>query len=164
MAGIIGADNRFGRDFGNPSVDMQGNITTLYDIGCVVESILSYFMGARLGRRQLLMTGAAIMIISTVLLAASYNTAALLAGHIITGISNSMNSSAAPAFSGSDRAPGEAALALSAGPPRQGREVISVIMDRPADDEAVARVLLDIQSGLEEEQKDGPFRFREMFS
>ncbi|KAK7428199.1 hypothetical protein QQZ08_005265 [Neonectria magnoliae] len=35
MAGIIGADNRFGRDFNHPDADMQGNITALYDIGCI---------------------------------------------------------------------------------------------------------------------------------
>lgn len=29
MAEVIGADNRFGQDFGNTDADMQGNITAL---------------------------------------------------------------------------------------------------------------------------------------
>lgn len=223
MAGIIGADNRFGRDFDNPDADMQGNITALYDIGCVVGSIISYFIGERLGRRRMLMSGAAIMIIGTILLAASYDLAALLAGRIITGVGNGMNSSTAPVFL-SECAPASIRgalltlqgtvtilgvviaywtdfgtsyyessfqwrfpLALQAffaifiilqvvGLPEtprwlaaqdrheEARDVISAIMDLPADDEAVARVLLDIQAGLEEEQKDGPFRFKELFT
>jgi len=32
MSGLVGADNRFGRDFNNPNVDMQGNIVALYDV------------------------------------------------------------------------------------------------------------------------------------
>jgi hypothetical protein len=50
MSGIIGAQNRFGRDFNNPDAAMQGNITALYDIGCVVGSIVCYFIGEWFGR------------------------------------------------------------------------------------------------------------------
>lgn len=77
---------------------MQGNITSLYNIGCVVGSILSYFIGERLGRRSMLMSGATIMIIGSILLGASENLATLLAGRIITGIGNGMNSSTAPVY------------------------------------------------------------------
>ncbi|KAF4465013.1 Sugar transporter [Fusarium albosuccineum] len=221
MAGIIGADNRFGRDFNEPDADMQGNITSLYNIGCVVGSILSYFVGERLGRRTMLMPGASIMIIGAILLAASYNLAALLAGRIITGIGNGMNSSTAPVYlSECSPASIRGALLTLQGTvtilgvviaywtdygtsfydssfqwrfplafqaffaifivlqviglpetPRwlaardrheEAREVISAIMDKPPTDESVTRVLLDIQSGLEEEHKDGPFKFKEL--
>ncbi|KAL2110432.1 hypothetical protein VUR80DRAFT_1192 [Thermomyces stellatus] len=223
MAGIIGADNRFGRDFGNPDPDMQGNITSLYDIGCVVGSILSYYVGERVGRRRMLMSGAAIMIVGAILLAASHNLAALLAGRIITGIGNGMNSSTAPVYL-SECAPAEirgALLTLQGtvtilgvviaywtdygtsfyespfqwrfplafqaffavfiilqivGLPEtprwlaardrheEAREVISAILDKPATDEAVTHVLLDIQSGLEEEHRGGPFKFKELLT
>lgn len=52
MAGIIGADNRFARDFNNPEADMQGNITGLYDIGCVLGSIMCYLSESGLGGEQ----------------------------------------------------------------------------------------------------------------
>ncbi|KAK7417754.1 hypothetical protein QQX98_004410 [Neonectria punicea] len=42
MSGIIGADNRFGRDFNHPDANMQGNITALCDIGCVLGTIISF--------------------------------------------------------------------------------------------------------------------------
>ena len=98
MAGIIGADNRFGRDFGNPGPDMQGNITSMYNIGCVLGSIATYFIGERLGRRTMLMTGGAIMIVGAVILGASYTIAQLIVGRIVTGIGNGMNSSTAPVY------------------------------------------------------------------
>ncbi|KAF6806405.1 sugar transporter [Colletotrichum musicola] len=223
MSGIIGADNRFARDFNYPDVAMEGNITSLYNIGCVAGSIFSYFMGERLGRRRMLMGGASMMIIGAVLLGASYNIAALLAGRIITGIGNGMNSSTAPVYV-SECAPAtnRGALLTFQGTltilgvviaywtdygtafydssfqwrfplafqcffavfiilqvvglpetPRwliardryeEGRSVISAILDKPEEDEAVQRIMLDIQSGLEEERRDGPFQFKELLT
>ncbi|GIK05814.1 hypothetical protein Aspvir_009927 [Aspergillus viridinutans] len=65
MSGIIGAQNRFGRDFNNPDAAMQGDITALYDISCVVGSIVCYFIGERFGRRTILMAGGALMVLGT---------------------------------------------------------------------------------------------------
>ncbi|RMJ25858.1 transporter [Aspergillus sp. HF37] len=98
MAGIIGADNQFARDFNYPDAAMRGNITALYDIGCVVGSIICYFIGERFGRRTMLMTGGSIMVIGTAILASSYTIPQLLAGRIITGVGNGMNSSTAPVY------------------------------------------------------------------
>ncbi|KAJ5017207.1 Sugar transporter STL1 [Colletotrichum sp. SAR 10_99] len=163
------------------------------------------------------------MIIGSILLGASENLATLLAGRIITGIGNGMNSSTAPVYI-SECAPASirgALLTLQGtvtilgvviaywtdygtsfyessfqwrfplafqaffavfivlqivGLPEtprwlvardryeEGRDVIAAILDKPLDNEAVGRVLLDIQSGLEEEKRDGPFRFKELFS
>lgn len=98
MSGIIGAQNRFGRDFNNPDSAMQGNITALYDIGCVFGSIISYFIGERLGRRTMLILGGGIMVIGVAVLTSSYTVAQLIAGRIITGVGNGMNSSTAPVY------------------------------------------------------------------
>jgi hypothetical protein len=32
MAGIIGADNQFGKDFGHPSASLQGTILAIYEV------------------------------------------------------------------------------------------------------------------------------------
>lgn len=224
MAGIIGADNRFERDFGSPDPAMQGNITALYDIGCVVGSIVCYFIGERFGRRTMLMLGGAIMILGTAVLASSYTVGQLIAGRIITGIGNGMNSSTAPVYQGEcSPARIRGALLTLQGTvtilgvviaywadygtsfyessfqwrfplafqavfavllvlqvvglpetPRwlvahdrheEARRVIAAINGLPVDDEGVvARTLLDIQSGLAEEQRGGPFRVRELFA
>lgn len=44
------------------------------------------------------------------------------------------------------------------------RAVIADLADRPLDDYEVSKTLLDIQSGLEEELKEGPFQIRELFT
>ncbi|KAH8686225.1 hypothetical protein BGZ61DRAFT_494969 [Ilyonectria robusta] len=85
MAGLIGAENRFERDFNHPDADMQGNITALYDIG-------------RFGRRTMLIAGRSIMIVGAAILASSYTVAQLIVGRIVTGIGNGMNSSTAPVY------------------------------------------------------------------
>ncbi|KAF7563569.1 hypothetical protein G7046_g582 [Stylonectria norvegica] len=223
MAGIIGADNRFGKDFNHPDADMQGNIVALYDIGCVIGSIVCYFVGERLGRRTMLMSGGTIMIIGTIILATSDTIAQLIVGRIVTGIGNGMNSSTAPIYQ-SECSPAKirGALLTTQGTvtilgvviaywmdyatsftdsslqwrlplsfqglfaiclvlqvyglpetPRwlvqheryeEAREVIAALENKPSDDAAINRTLLDIRSGLEEEQKGGPFSIKELFT
>ncbi|KUI61540.1 Sugar transporter STL1 [Cytospora mali] len=223
MAGIIGADNRFARDFNSPGADMQGNITGLYDIGCVLGSITCYFIGERFGRRTMLMTGGVIMIIGAALLGSSSTIAQLLVGRIVTGFGNGMNSSTAPVYQ-SECSPASIRgalltlqgtvtilgvviaywtdfgtngysssfewrfpLSLQAvfavflilqiiGLPEtprwlvahdrheEARAVVAAITDQPVDDAEVARTVLDIQSQLEEEHKEGPFHIREIFA
>lgn len=98
MSGIIGANNAFSRDFDDPDPAMQGNITGLYDIGCVVGSIVCYFIGERYGRRTMLMAGGFIMIIGAAVLSSSHTIAQLLVGRIVTGVGNGMNSSTGPVY------------------------------------------------------------------
>ncbi|KAF4548185.1 Sugar (and other) transporter-like protein 39 [Elsinoe fawcettii] len=192
MAGIIGADNAFGRQFNNPDADMQGNITSLYNIGCVIGSIMTYFIAGRLGRRRMLILGGSIMIVGAILLGASYTVAQLIVGRIVTGIGNGMNSSTAPvmdygtsfyetSFQWRFPLAFQAVFAIFLilqiiGLPEsprwlveqdrydEARAVIAAIKDVPSDDQEVNTILLDIRSGLEDERKDGPFRFRELFS
>lgn len=46
----------------------------------------------------------------------------------------------------------------------EARAVIASIRDRPLDDADVGKTLLDIQTGLEEENAEGPFRLGELFT
>lgn len=46
----------------------------------------------------------------------------------------------------------------------EARAVIAAINDSPIDDVVVGRSILDIQSQLEEESKEGPFRIKEIFA
>ncbi|KAL4888868.1 general substrate transporter [Aspergillus ambiguus] len=98
MSGIVGADNRFGRDFNYPDADLQGDIVALYDIGCIIGSILVFMIGERFGRRKMLMAGGGIMVIGSIILATSTTVAQLIVGRIVTGLGNGMNSSTAPVY------------------------------------------------------------------
>ncbi|KAM3424132.1 hypothetical protein BST61_g11322 [Cercospora zeina] len=201
MAGIIGADNPFGGYFNNPDADMQGNITAL----------------------TMLLAGGSIMIVGAVVLGTSINVAQLIAGRIITGVGNGMNSSTAPVYL-SECAPSsyrgmlltlqgtltilgvviaywmdygtsfsstsfqwrfplsfQAAFAILLvlqiiGLPESPRwlvqhdryeeaaQVTAHLLSKDAHDADVERVILNIRVGLEEEQKGGPFRFKELFT
>lgn len=221
MAGIIGANNQFGHYFNNPDADMQGNITALYDIGCVLGSILCYFIGERFGRKTMLLSGGSIMIVGAAILCTSTTIAQLIVGRIVTGIGNGMNSSTAPVYL-TECAPAayrgslltlqgtvtilgvvisywldygtsfiessfqwRFPLAFQAvfavflilqiiGLPEtprwlvqhdryeEARAVVAALEDKPLDDPEVNVTLLDIRCVLEEEHKDGPFRFKEL--
>lgn len=46
----------------------------------------------------------------------------------------------------------------------EARQVLAAIENKPLDDAEISKSVLDIQTALEEERKDGPFRFIELFS
>ncbi|KAF5392125.1 hypothetical protein D9757_003194 [Collybiopsis confluens] len=94
MSGIIGAENQFGHDFGNPDPTAQG----LIDIGCAVGSLIVFIWGERIGRKRTIMSGAATMIIGTAILTSSTTRAQLYVGRIVTGIGNGFNSSSIPVY------------------------------------------------------------------
>ncbi|KAJ4001194.1 general substrate transporter [Lentinula boryana] len=98
MSGIIGAENQFGHDFGNPDATTQGLIVAIYDIGCAVGSLIVFFWGERIGRKRMIMMGAATMIIGTAILTSSTTRAQLYVGRIVTGIGNGFNSSSIPVY------------------------------------------------------------------
>lgn len=45
----------------------------------------------------------------------------------------------------------------------EAREVTAALVDKPLDDESVNASILEIKAGLDEEHKDGPFHFKELF-
>lgn len=98
MSGIIGANNQFGHDFGNPDTKLQGTIVSIYDIGCAVGSLFSFMAGERFGRKAMIFAGGGIMILGTIILASSTTLAQLLVGRVVTGLGNGMNSSNVPAY------------------------------------------------------------------
>lgn len=98
MSGLIGADNEFGQQFGNPDPNLQGIITSIYDIGCAAGCLFSFMFGERIGRKRMILAGGTIMIIGTILLGSSYSVAQLLVGRIVTGVGNGFNSSTVPMY------------------------------------------------------------------
>ncbi|KAI0821858.1 general substrate transporter [Trametes gibbosa] len=94
MSGIIGANNQSGKDFGNPDPTTQGTI----DIGCAVGSLITFFWGESIGRKRMIMAGAATMLVGTAILTSSTTLAQLYVGRIVTGIGNGFNSSSIPVY------------------------------------------------------------------
>ncbi|GAB7350276.1 hypothetical protein MBLNU459_g0917t3 [Dothideomycetes sp. NU459] len=99
MSGLIGDNaNQFGRTMGEPDATAQGLLTSIYDIGCAVGCLLSFFIGERFGRKKMIMAGGSIMVLGTIILGSSYGRAQFYVGRVVTGLGNGINSSNVPAY------------------------------------------------------------------
>lgn len=113
MSGLIGADNQFALDFHKPNPKMQGIITSIYDIGCAVGCLFTFFLGEHFGRRNMILAGGITMIVGTVLLGSATTQAQLLVGRIVTGVGNGFNSSTIPMYQSEMCKPGNRGVLLS---------------------------------------------------
>ncbi|KAK6355563.1 hypothetical protein TWF696_004663 [Orbilia brochopaga] len=80
---------------------MQGLVTALYEIGCLFGAIFVLFFGDIIGRKKGILAGATIMILGTVVQITSFKAGGLaqfIAGRIITGVGNGMNTSSIPTY------------------------------------------------------------------
>ncbi|KAJ5329848.1 sugar transporter [Penicillium brevicompactum] len=75
---------------------LLGTVAAIYDVGCFLGSLSAYWLGERLGRRNTVLVGTSVMTIGAVLQASSYSLGHMMAGRIIAGIGNGLNTSTAP--------------------------------------------------------------------
>ena len=68
---------------------IQGFVTAIYEIGCLVGAIFILLMGDRLGRRRSIMSGAVVMIIGTIIQVCTYHTRG--SGALVSKLSSCMN-------------------------------------------------------------------------
>ncbi|KAJ5613822.1 hypothetical protein N7528_007476 [Penicillium herquei] len=95
FGGLIDSD-LFLRTFGNPNATIQGQIVATYDIGCIIGTLTSMFVGDKLGRRRSILIGCCILLVGAVLQTASYSLAQLIVGRVVAGVGNGMNTIAIP--------------------------------------------------------------------
>lgn len=99
--GVFGGllSNRpFLETFNHPSSTIQGQIVATYDIGCIIGTILSIFLGDKLGRRRSIFTGCVILIVGGIMQAASYSLPPMIVGRVVAGVGNGMNTIAIPVW------------------------------------------------------------------
>ncbi|KAJ5757376.1 general substrate transporter [Penicillium nucicola] len=75
---------------------LLGTVTAIYDVGCFLGSISAYWLGEILGRRNTVLLGTTVMSIGALLQASSYSLGQMMAGRVIAGIGNGLNTSTAP--------------------------------------------------------------------
>ncbi|KAL7420894.1 sugar transporter-like protein [Cryptotrichosporon argae] len=116
MSGII-ASNQFNTEFPatyQANADdvhagtVQGSVTSCYEVGCFFGAMFAYFFGDRLGRRRMMLLGAVVMIIGTVITVTSFGPGApngnvggfvqFIVGRVITGIGNGGNTATVPSW------------------------------------------------------------------
>ena len=76
---------------GPTNTTLLGTVTAIYDIGCCLGSLLAYWLGEQLGRRNTVLVGTTIMSIGALLQASSYSLGQMMTGRIVAGIGNGMS-------------------------------------------------------------------------
>jgi MFS family permease len=80
-----------------PDASYRSNINGItiasYTLGCFVGAVFTIFVGDILGRRKVIFFGSAIMIIGASLQCSAFSLGHLIAGRVITGVGNGMNTS-----------------------------------------------------------------------
>ncbi|KAF7874001.1 hypothetical protein EAF04_002673 [Stromatinia cepivora] len=85
-------------DTSNHTSTIQGISVSSYNLGCFLGAIATIFIGDILGRRRMIFLGSSIMIVGAVLQACAFNLGQLIAGRVITGVGNGMNTSTIPTW------------------------------------------------------------------
>lgn len=107
MSGLI-TGSQFNQEFPPTSGEdthatvIQGAVTACYEIGCFFGALFALFSGDKLGRRPLVILGASIIIVGTVISVAAFGPhwglGQFVVGRVITGIGNGMNTATIPVW------------------------------------------------------------------
>lgn len=97
FAGLIGG-SAFKDTFNNPDTTTIGTVTAIYEIGCFLGAILTFYIGDKLGRKKAIWLGLLIMLVGTVLQTTAYGLAHMIVGRVVTGIGNGINTSTVPMY------------------------------------------------------------------
>ncbi|KAI4737473.1 general substrate transporter [Aureobasidium sp. EXF-12298] len=77
---------------------VQGISIACYNLGCFVGALMTIWIGDWLGRRKTIFVGSAIMVVGATLQTSAFSLGHLIAGRIITGLGNGMNTSTVPSW------------------------------------------------------------------
>lgn len=77
---------------------LQGTTVGSYNLGCLFGAIITIWLGDYLGRRKTIFVGSSIMIIGAILQCSAFGIGQLIAGRVITGLGNGMNTSTVPTW------------------------------------------------------------------
>lgn len=75
---------------------IQGITISIYDVGCLIGSLLTVYYGDKLGRRKTIFVGAWIMLIGAVIQCSSFSLGQLISGRVVSGIGNGFITSTVP--------------------------------------------------------------------
>ncbi|KEQ90562.1 hypothetical protein AUEXF2481DRAFT_9362 [Aureobasidium subglaciale EXF-2481] len=77
---------------------IQALVVAIYEIGCLIGSLIIIGHGDKLGRRRAVLIGATIMLVGTAIQTSSTTLVQLIVGRIVTGAGNGMNASSVPVW------------------------------------------------------------------
>lgn len=89
---------------------VQGSVTSCYEVGCFFGALFAYFVGEKFGRRRMMLLGAVVMIIGTIITVTAFGPGAVerkgsvggfvqfIIGRVITGLGNGANTATIPSW------------------------------------------------------------------
>jgi MFS family permease len=86
---IIGED--FLNTMGHPSANMQGTMTSVYNLGCFVGSLSTIWTGDYFGRPRQIIVGSTFILVGAVIQTTSYGVAQIMVGRVVAGLGTGMN-------------------------------------------------------------------------
>lgn len=91
---VIISEN-FLHTFGYPSANMQGVMTSIYNIGCFIGAMSTIWTGDILGRPRQILLGSTIIGIGAIIQTCSWTVASMMVGRIVAGLGTGMNTATA---------------------------------------------------------------------
>lgn len=102
MSGIINAENFHDYFPGTDDSVVQGAVTSCYELGCFFGALFVLFRGEKIGRRPLIVVGAIIINIGTIIACTPqfghWQLGHFVIGRVITGVGNGMNTATIPVW------------------------------------------------------------------
>ncbi|KPI36291.1 Sugar transporter STL1 [Cyphellophora attinorum] len=98
LYGGIASGPAFVEHFNHPSATLTGHTAAIYDIGCLLGAVFAFFIASRVGHRYALLLGSAIVTVGAVIQTSSVSIGMLIAGRVIGGIGNGLNTSVSPVY------------------------------------------------------------------
>ncbi|KAH4251426.1 hypothetical protein HBI04_230650 [Parastagonospora nodorum] len=93
--GNVIINENFLHTFGYPSANMQGVMTSIYNIGCFIGAMSTVWTGDMLGRPRQILLGSTIIAIGAITQTCSWTVASMMVGRIVAGLGTGMNTSTA---------------------------------------------------------------------
>jgi hypothetical protein len=93
--GNVIIDDNFLHTFGYPSANMQGVMTSIYNIGCFIGAMSTIWTGDILGRPRQIMLGSTVIGIGAIIQTCSWTVASMMVGRIVAGLGTGMNTATA---------------------------------------------------------------------
>ncbi|KAF2649851.1 general substrate transporter [Lophiostoma macrostomum CBS 122681] len=93
--GNVIINENFLHTFGYPSADMQGVMTSIYNIGCFIGAMSTVWTGDILGRPRQILLGSTVIAIGAIIQTASWTVAQMMVGRIVAGLGTGMNTATA---------------------------------------------------------------------
>jgi MFS family permease len=93
--GNVIINENFLHTFGYPSANMQGVMTSIYNIGCFIGAMSTIWTGDKLGRPRQIMLGSTVIGVGAIVQTCSWTVGSMMVGRIVAGLGTGMNTATA---------------------------------------------------------------------